>query len=404
MADSGTFRLGAQTSAAVHIYSIQIVSSAIPILVAGMEDNTRLRIATPLKGRGSANTTQSRYVTARTVVVDDGWGIDPRANERAPGTELFTDRTKQLITTNRSPDIPFGQSINPYKGCEHGCVYCFARPTHAYLDLSPGLDFETKIFRKSDPREHLLRELSRTSYTCSVIAMGTNTDPYQPFENSQRVTREILETLLELRHPVSIVTKSKLILRDLDLLAALAEHNLVQVNISVTTLSNSLKTKLEPRTASPAARLRTVAELRAANIATGVMIAPVIPFINDDEIEALVDAVADAGAQALRYILLRLPLEVAPLFTEWLEAHFPHRSKRVLAAIRDTRGGKLYKSGWHTRFRGQGQIAELISARFNKAAKAKGLYGRELTPLALNLFNQPTRKTPRANDRQMDLF
>ncbi|NKB99828.1 MAG: PA0069 family radical SAM protein [Pseudomonadales bacterium] len=380
--------------------------SDLPIPNSSISDSSipSLPIDSLIKGRGSANTVQSRFVQARTVAVDDGWGIDPRADDRAPGTELFIDRTKKLITTNKSPDIPFDQSINPYKGCEHGCIYCFARPTHAYLDLSPGLDFETKIFRKSDPREHLLLELSRPSYECSVIAMGTNTDPYQPFERSQRVTREILETLLELRHPVSIVTKSKLILRDLDLLQELAEHDLVQVNISVTTLSNSLKTKLEPRTASLAARLRTVAELRAANIATGVMIAPVIPFINDDEIEALVAAVADAGAQAARYILVRLPLEVAPLFTEWLELHFPDRAKRVLAAIRDTRGGELYKSGWHTRFRGQGQIAELVEARFNKAARAKGLYGRELKPLALDLFNKPARIKPRANDRQMDLF
>ncbi|MFT7654335.1 MAG: DNA repair photolyase, partial [Candidatus Azotimanducaceae bacterium] len=312
------------------------------------------------------------------------------------------DRTKTLITKNKSPDIPFDQSINPYKGCEHGCIYCFARPTHAYLDLSPGLDFETKIFRKTEPRHHLMNELAKPSYVCSVIAMGTNTDPYQPFEKSQRVTREILETLLELKHPVSIVTKSKLILRDLDLLVPLAEMGLVQVNISLTTLDQGLKTKLEPRTASPAARLRTLAELRAAGVPVGALVAPIIPFINDHEIEDLVASAADAGALCAKYVLLRLPLEVKPLMEEWLQTHFPLRAERVMAAVRDTRGGKAYQSGWHTRMVGQGPIAELIRARFHKAVKDANL-GSSLDPLRTDFFIPPARPT-KVPDSQLSLF
>ena len=369
----------------------------------------------PVKGRGSVSNGESRYIQTRTEVVDDGWGIDPGVDpgegggSNAPQTELFVDRTKKLITNNRSPDIPFNQSINPYKGCEHGCIYCFARPTHAYLDLSPGLDFETKIFRKSNPREHLLVELSRPKYECSVIAMGTNTDPYQPYERSQRVTREILETLLEYKHPVSIVTKSKLILRDLDLLKELAALNLINVNISVTTLRNELKTLLEPRTASPAARLRTIAELRSAGVPTGAMIAPVIPFINDEEIEDAVKAVAEAGAITARYILLRLPLEVAPLFTEWLETHYPDRANRVLSAIKQTRRGELYRSGWHTRMRGEGEIANLIHARFNKALKSAGLAGQDMPKVSTEHFRPPARADiksggKREDDQQMSLF
>ena len=239
--------------------------------------------------------------------------------------------------------------------------------------------------------------------------MGTNTDPYQPYERSQRVTREILETLLEYKHPVSIVTKSKLILRDLDLLKELAALNLINVNISVTTLRNELKTLLEPRTASPAARLRTIAELRGAGVPTGAMIAPVIPFINDEEIEDAVKAVAEAGAITARYILLRLPLEVAPLFTEWLETHYPDRANRVLSAIKQTRRGELYRSGWHTRMRGEGEIANLIHARFNKALKSAGLAGQDMPKVSTEHFRPPARadiksRGKREDDQQMSLF
>lgn len=370
-----------------------------------------------IKGRGSVSNEESRFLPTKTVAVDDGWNQpgEQLPTSPNPATQLYVDRTKRLITRNKSPDIPFDQSINPYKGCEHGCIYCYARPTHAYLDLSPGLDFETKIFRKSDPRLHLEEELAKSNYVCSVIAMGTNTDPYQPLERSQGVTREILETLLEYKHPVSIVTKSTLVLRDLDLLVPLAEMGLVHVNVSVTTLDSGLKTKLEPRTAGPAARLRTIAELRAAGVPTGAMVAPIIPFINDQEIEALVGAVAGAGAMAARYVLLRLPLEVKPLMEEWLAHHFPQRADRVMAAIRETRGGKAYRSGWHKRMVGEGQIAELIAARFRRAVKANGLTNDRLSPLHTNLFIPPPlyrperkvqvqRAAKQASDKQFSLF
>ena len=372
-----------------------------------VEDRTQSQPTQPVKGRGSVSNSQSRYIQTRSVGADDGWASeDPNTLENGKlKTELFLDRTVNLITRNQSPDIPFAHSINPYKGCEHGCIYCFARPTHAYLDLSPGRDFETKIFRKVDARQHLLIEMSRPNYVCSPIAMGTNTDPYQPFERTQRVTREILETLLELRHPVTIVTKSKLILRDLDLLTELARDNLISVNVSVTTLSNDLKTKLEPRTSGPAARLRTIAELKSHNIPVGAMLAPIIPFINDHEIEDLVEQCAQAGARELRYILVRLPLEVAPLFEEWLQAHYPGKAKRVLSAIRDTRGGELYKSEWGKRMVGEGEIAQLIRSRFKKAARAHNVY--EPAPMELNtsIFKRPPRaQAKKVDHNQLSLF
>ena len=357
------------------------------------------------KGRGAGSNRESRFLDHVVELDGDGWS--PADGDAGEGptrlkTRLYNDRTRRLITTNQSPDIPFDQSINPYKGCEHGCVYCFARPTHAFLDLSPGLDFESKIFCKTNPREHLLAELSKPRYRCRVIAMGTNTDPYQPAERERRITREILETLCELKHPVSIVTKSKLVLRDLDLLAAMAEDGLVHVNVSVTTLDNELKTRLEPRTASPAARLRTIAELRAAGVPTGAMLAPIIPFINDHELESLVEHCVDAGALVLRYILLRLPLEVKPLFEEWLAMHYPLKAKRVMAAVCDTRGGRAYRAEWFQRMVGQGQMAELIATRFQTAVARAGLAGAEPAPLATDLF-QPPRK-PRPPSPQLDLF
>ena len=293
--------------------------------------------------------------------------------QSGPPTRLYPDRTVSLITRNRSPDISFDRSINPFKGCEHGCIYCFARPTHAYLDLSPGLDFESKIFYKTHARERLLAELAKPGYRCATIAMGTNTDPYQPAERRYRITREILETLLENRHPVSVVTKGQLVLRDLDLLAELARLQLVSVAVSVTTLSNELKTKLEPRTASPSARLRVIRELRAAGVPVSAMVAPVIPFINDAEIEDIVAAVADAGAISANYILLRLPLEVRELFEQWLAQHYPLKAGRVMSAVRGTRGGKAYDPTWGKRMRGEGQMAELVGARFRAAVRRHNL-------------------------------
>jgi DNA repair photolyase len=341
------------------------------------------------KGRGAVSNVESRFLPTRSVPVADGWALEQEGAPR-PCTMLLPDRTVKLITKNRSPDIPFDRSINAFKGCEHGCVYCFARPTHAYLDLSPGLDFETRIFYKTNVRKRLEDELGRRGYQCQPIAMGTNTDPYQPAEKALKITRQVLETLLEWRHPVTIVTKGQLILRDLDLLAELAKLDLVHVSVSVTTLRNSLKTKLEPRTASPAARLRMIEALNEAGVPVGAMLAPVIPFVNDEEMEAIVAACARAGARKAGYILLRLPREVGPLFQEWLDEHYPLKASRVESAVREMRGGKLYRSGWGQRMRGSGPIAELISSRFAKALAAHGLAGDDQThELRTDRFQPP---------------
>ncbi len=350
------------------------------------------------KGRGATINPESRYLNTKSEPVADGW--EPEEEPRSsPVTEFLPDRTVRLITRNQSPDIPFDRSINAYKGCEHGCVYCFARPTHAYLDLSPGLDFETKIFYKTGVRERLLEELGRRTYQCRPIAMGTNTDPYQPVEKRLRITRSILEIALEHRHPVSIVTKGQLILRDLDVLTELAERQLISVMVSITTLSNALKIKLEPRTASPAARLRAIERLSAAGVPVGAMAAPVIPFINDAELETIVRRAVAAGARALRYVLLRLPLEVRALFEAWLAEHYPLRAERVMNAVRQTRGGKTYDSAWGRRMRGTGPVAELLAVRFAAACRKQGVENARLPPLRTDLFVPPQAQT-----RQQSLF
>lgn len=352
-------------------------------------------------GRGAVSNEQSRYSATTSFVADDGWQIGELLQQesvQSVATTLLPDQTRRLITTNKSPDIPFTQSINPYKGCEHGCIYCFARPTHAYLDLSPGLDFETRIFYKTDAAGHLREELAKPVYRCSPIAMGTNTDPYQPSERRQHVMRDILEVLHKARHPLTIVTKSALILRDLDILTDMARQNLVRVNVSVTTLSNELKTKLEPRTAGPAARLKVINTLNEAGVPCGAMLAPVIPFINDHEMEDMVAAVSRAGAQEVRYILIRLPLEVAPLFEEWLQAHYPLKADRVMAAIKDTRGGRAYQSRWHQRMVGTGPMAQLIRNRFHNAISRHGLNLDDVPALRTDLFRPPNPGS------QMSLF
>lgn len=348
------------------------------------------------KGRGATANPESRFLTSRSEQVDDGWQQGWQEGQEAPAdktpTVLYPDRTVTLITRNKSPDIPFDRSINPYKGCEHGCVYCFARPTHAYLDLSPGLDFETKIFVKTNVRERLIDELGKSGYQCRTLAMGTNTDPYQPAEKQQRVTRQVLETLLEARHPVSMVTKGQLILRDLDLLAEFASLGLVSVAVSLTTLSNELKTRLEPRTASPAARLRVIEKLSGAGVPVGAMVAPVIPFVNDHEIEDIVAAGVQAGARTMNYILLRLPHEVKDLFRDWLDVHYPLKAERVMSAIRSARGGKAYDARWGTRMRGEGNIAELIGTRFRAALKRHGIMNAESPTLRTDLFRAPGQR------------
>ena len=351
------------------------------------------------KGRGAVSNPAGRFDAERSEVIDDGWALGqmPEFAASAPATQFFPDRTKNLIATNRSPDIPFEQSINAYKGCEHGCVYCFARPTHAYLDLSPGLDFETKIFYKTEVVARLEEALDHPRYVCSTIAMGTNTDPYQPAEKRFRITRQVLETLLAYRHPVSITTKGSLVLRDLDLLRQLAEQDLVSVMVSITTLDNSLKTKLEPRTASPAARLRVVEAMADAGVPVAVMAAPMIPMINDRELEAIVEAAANAGARTVRYILLRLPFEVAELFGEWLAEHYPLKAEHVMNRVRDMRGGRDYQSEWGTRMRGEGAFAELLAKRHAIATRKHGV-DLALPELRTDLFR------PKRRQRQMELF
>jgi DNA repair photolyase len=352
---------------------------------------------TIIKGRGALSNPEGRFDHRRSEIVDDGWGEDPRP-DTSPKTELFADKTRNIIARNQSPDVPFDQSINPYKGCEHGCVYCFARPSHAYLDLSPGIDFETKIFYKTQVPARIVEALSRPGYVCSTIALGANTDPYQPVEKRLRITRQILATLLEWRHPVSIVTKGALILRDVDLLAELATLSLVSVKISLTTLDNSLKTTLEPRAAGPAARLRCIRELTSAGIPVGVLMAPVIPGLNDTEIEDIAAASAAAGARSIGYVLLRLPYEVKDLFKEWLDTHAPERAGRVMQLLREMRGGREYDAQWNQRQTGTGPLADLLRRRFELARRRHDLDGARMPALSTDLFRDPNAP------RQIGLF
>jgi len=324
------------------------------------------------KGRGAVTNPAGRFESTTLTPEDDGWGsLDaPLPN---PATTLIAEFPKHAITTNVSPDVPFDQSLNPYQGCEHGCIYCFARPAHAYLNLSPGLDFETRIFHKPGLAALLAREISSPRYVCKVLHIGGNTDPYQPAEGRLRSTRAVLELLLERRHPLSIITKGALILRDLDLLRALAERQLVSVFISITSLDATLKRTLEPRAASPQARLRVVRELTSAGVPVGVMMAPVIPALTDHEIERLLEAAAAAGARRAAFLLLRLPFEVASLFENWLREHYPARADRVLNHVRDMHGGRLNDPRFGHRLRGEGAYAAMVTARFAGACRRLGL-------------------------------
>jgi len=341
-----------------------------------------------IKGRGALSNPAGRFEIRVREVFDDGWGEDPTPDTQ-PATQLFPDKTKNIIARNQSPDVAFDQSINPYKGCEHGCVYCFARPTHAYLDLSPGIDFETKIFYKTNVRERIVEAVGKPGYVCSPIALGANTDPYQPVEKRMKITRQILETLAEWRHPVTIVTKGALVLRDLDILQPMAAQGLAQVTVSITTLDNRLKTTLEPRAAGPAARLRCVRELKAAGVPVSVLMAPVIPGLNDDEIEDVAAAVADAGARSLGYVLLRLPYELKDLFREWLDAHVPDKAGRVMKLLREMRGGRDYDSQWGQRQKGTGPLADLLARRFELARRRHNLDGSRTLSLRTDLFRDP---------------
>ncbi|SET16342.1 DNA repair photolyase [Marinobacter segnicrescens] len=347
---------------------------------------------TPLKTRGTALNPHNRFQPIATDrQVDDGWYQAPEDTlcPDSVATEVTDERVRTIISRNRSPDVPFDQSINPYRGCEHACIYCFARPTHAYWDLSPGLDFETRLIAKPNAADQLRRELDRPGYRPATIALGVNTDAYQPVERERGITRQLLEVLLEYRHPVSIITKGGLILRDLDLLSELASQRLCSVRVSLTTLDNNLKRTMEPRTAAPATRLKVLRELSAAGVPTGIIMGPVIPFVNDHELERILEAAATAGAIRASWILLRLPLELDELFQDWLQRHFPQRADHVMARMRDLRGGKSYQSEFGKRMTGSGPYADLIRQRFNRQARAVGLNREPEPALRTDLFRRP---------------
>ena len=365
-------------------------------------------IAEPVhKGRGALSNETSRYDSEKRVRTTDGWDADAAAaqsedDELPPlRTTLTRDATRTILARNSSPDIPFDRSINPYRGCEHGCIYCFARPTHAYLGLSPGLDFETKILFKPEAAKLLAAELAAPKYRCDVIAMGTNTDPYQPVERELKVTRQILRVLGDFNNPVGIVTKNHMVTRDIDILGDMARRNLVEVFLSVTTLDKDLARAMEPRASTPQRRLDAIRALATAGIPVGVMTSPMIPGLNDHEMEAILEAAMDSGATRAGYIVLRLPLEIKELFEEWLRTHRPDRAERVLSLIRQIRGGELYQSGFGTRMKGEGPIAQLLSARFAAATKRLGL-NRTRYRLDTSAFHVPESARTALADAKRD--
>jgi len=384
-------------------------AGAVPGPVRSVDRATHNLVrAGPPKGRGAASYVRGRFEKTVAEAEDDGWGSvyadDAPASQCAEGdapaiqrdasavpgqlrTEVTEERARSIVSRNRSPDIPFGQSVNPYRGCEHGCVYCFARPSHAYLDLSPGLDFETKLYAKSNAAELLRQELAKPAYRCAPISLGINTDAYQPIERRWRITRQLLEVFAECRHPVGLITKSALVLRDLDLLAPMAAQGLVHVYVSITTLDNALSSKLEPRAAAPHTRLKTVRALHEAGVPVGTMVAPVIPTITDAELEHILEAARAHGARNAGYVLLRLPHELKQVWREWLALHYPERAAHAMSLMRQMRGGKDYDSAFGRRMRGEGPFADLIALRFAKAYRRLGF--ARLPSLETGLFVPP---------------
>ncbi len=348
---------------------------------AAVEDGRR-------RGRGARSNRASRYDSQKPETFDDGW--ETLGTLDAFKTHVSAERAKSIITTNDSPDISFSQSINPYRGCEHGCIYCFARPTHAYLGHSPGLDFETLLYAKVNAAELLEKELAHPRYQPKVIALGTVTDPYQPIERKHGITRQVLEVLESARHPVGIVTKSAGVVRDLDILARMAERDLVKVAISVTSLDRRVARSMEPRAATPPKRIEAIRQLTSAGVPVAVMTAPIIPGLNDSEMETILETARDAGAESAGYVLLRLPLELKELFREWLETDFPDRAARVINILRSMHGGKDYVAEFGIRQRGTGPYAEQIGARFRLALKRLHLNERNLE-LRTDLFRRPVR-------------
>jgi DNA repair photolyase len=373
----------------------------------------RLQPIQVVKGRGATSNLQGRYELEKRERVDDGWAVE---SEDSSGrarlkTEVVDEVAKSILSRNASPDIPFNVSLNPYRGCEHGCIYCFARPTHSYLGLSPGLDFETRLFAKVNAAELLRRELAHPSYKPEHIAIGVNTDAYQPCEREYRLTRQVLEVLSECQHPVGMITKSALIERDIDLLAPMAAKGQACAAITITTLDSEISRTLEPRAAAPARRLRTIRTLTEAGIPVSVSVAPIIPFVTEPEIERILEAARDAGAVGAHYVVLRLPFEVNPLFQQWLEAHFPERAQRVMNRVREMRGGKDYDSDFSKRMHGEGVWADLIRQRFTKTVERLGLgkLGGRFERLDTSQFRRPL-VVPKAARQgiaavaQMDLF
>lgn len=346
------------------------------------------------KGRGAVNNPQGRFERLGRAT-DEACYWEP--DEDAPSTEIRSIQAKSIVTRNDSPDIHYGQSINPYQGCEHGCIYCYARPSHSYLDLSPGLDFETKLFAKKNAAALLRAELSRKSYVCAPIVIGSNTDPYQPIERELKITRSLLEVAAEFKQPIGIITKSALVERDLDLLGPMAAEGLARVMVSITSLDGELARKMEPRAAAPYRRLRALRALSEAGVPCGVMTAPIIPFLNDCDMEAILEAAREAGADSAGYVLLRLPYELKGLFRDWLQQHYPLRAEHIMARVRDMRGGKDYEAEWGKRQRGEGNYAQLLQQRFDKACARLGL-NRTRMITETGKFQVPGRLS------QLDLF
>jgi DNA repair photolyase len=351
----------------------------------------------PYKGRGATLNPEGRFEKGLREAFDDGWDTPVEDEPGRPKTIVTAERVKSIISRNESPDIPFTCSINPYRGCEHGCIYCYARPSHAYLNLSPGLDFETRLFAKVNAAEKLREELAKPGYECSTITIGANTDPYQPAEREWRITRSILEVAAECNQPVGIITKNAMVERDLDILAPMGRKGLASVFVSVTTLDHDLARRMEPRASAPARRIEAIGELARAGVPVGVMVAPVVPLLTDSATEQILEAAAAAGAKSAGYVLMRLPYEVKDLFKDWLMHHYPLKAEHVMSRVRQMRDGKDNDPNFGSRMRGRGEFADLLAQRFDKACKSLGL-NEHRRKLDISQFKRPRL------DGQMDLF